>query len=48
MPEEFRPAAEQIPAQKLPYPASQEDMNPKPDSDLSNYRPADKLLGKVH
>jgi NAD(P)-dependent dehydrogenase (short-subunit alcohol dehydrogenase family) len=44
---EFRPTAEQIPAQKLPYPASQEDMVPQPDSDLSNYRPAGKLKGKV-
>jgi NAD(P)-dependent dehydrogenase (short-subunit alcohol dehydrogenase family) len=44
---EFRPTAEQIPAQTLPYPASQSDMNPQPDSDLSNYKPADKLLGKV-
>jgi NAD(P)-dependent dehydrogenase (short-subunit alcohol dehydrogenase family) len=44
---EFRPTAEQIPAQKLPYPASQEDMVPQPDSDLSNYKPAGKLQGKV-
>ncbi|MGI8505130.1 MAG: glucose 1-dehydrogenase [Hassallia sp.] len=45
--EEFRPTADQIPAQKLPYPASQEDMIPQPDSDLSNYKPANKLQGKV-
>jgi NAD(P)-dependent dehydrogenase (short-subunit alcohol dehydrogenase family) len=44
---EFRPTAEQIPAQTLAYPASQSDMNPQPDSDMSNYKPADKLLGKV-
>jgi hypothetical protein len=44
---EFRPTAEQIPAQTLPYPASQSDMNPQPDSDLSNYKPADKLRGAV-
>ena len=47
MSEEFRPTADQIPAQKLPYPASQEDMVPRPDSDLSNYRAAGKLKGKV-
>lgn len=45
--QEFRPTPDQIPGKKLPYPASQEDMTPKPDSDLSNYRPADKLRGKV-
>lgn len=45
--EERRPTPDQIPGQKLPYPARQEDMTPKPDSDLSNYRPANKLLGKV-
>jgi len=44
---EFRPTADQIPAQTLPYPASQEDMMPQPDSDLSNYKPAGKLKGKV-
>ncbi len=44
---EFRPTADQIPAQTLPYPASQEDMIPQPDSDLSNYKPAGKLQGKV-
>ena len=44
---EFRPTAEAIPAQTLAYPASQADMDPQPDSDLSNYSPAGKLLGKV-
>jgi NAD(P)-dependent dehydrogenase (short-subunit alcohol dehydrogenase family) len=44
---EFRPKAEDIKGQKLPYPASQEDMNQAPDSDLSNYKPANKLAGKV-
>jgi NAD(P)-dependent dehydrogenase (short-subunit alcohol dehydrogenase family) len=44
---EFRPTAAQIPAQTLPYPASQADMVPQPDSDLSNYKPAGKLQGKV-
>jgi len=33
--------------QKLPFPAKQSDMEQQPDSDLSNYRPADKLVGKV-
>lgn len=45
--EERRPTPDQIPGQKLDYPASQEDMTPKPDSDLSNYKPANKLVGKV-
>jgi NAD(P)-dependent dehydrogenase (short-subunit alcohol dehydrogenase family) len=45
--QEFRPNPDDIPAQQLAYPASQADMNPQPDSDLSNYRPADKLQGKV-
>jgi NAD(P)-dependent dehydrogenase (short-subunit alcohol dehydrogenase family) len=44
---EFRPGPEEIPASQLEYPASQRDMNPKPDTDLSNYNPADKLIGKV-
>lgn len=44
---EFRPTPDQIPGQQLPYPASQEDMTPQPDSDLSNYKPAGKLKGKV-
>lgn len=44
---EFRPTPAQIPGQQLAYPASQEDMTPQPDSDLSNYRAANKLEGKV-
>ena len=44
---EFRPKASEIKGQKLPYPARQSDMNPPPDSDLSNYKPAGKLTGKV-
>ena len=44
---EQRPKAEDIPAQKLPYPARQSDMTPAPDSDLSNYQAAGKLRGKV-
>jgi NAD(P)-dependent dehydrogenase (short-subunit alcohol dehydrogenase family) len=44
---EFRPTADQITAQTLPYPARQADMITQPDSDLSNYKPAGKLKGKV-
>ena len=44
---EFRPKAAEIPGQQLPYPARQSDMDPAPDSDLSNYKPAGKLLDKV-
>ena len=44
---EFRPKADEIPGQQLPYPARQSDMDPAPDSDLSNYKPAGKLIGKV-
>lgn len=45
--EEWRPKAEEIRGQKLPYPGKQADMAQQPDSDLSNYRPAGKLEGKV-
>ncbi len=45
--EEFRPESQDIPGQKLPYPARQSDMMPQPDSDLSNYKPAGKLQGKI-
>ncbi|AFZ33718.1 3-oxoacyl-(acyl-carrier-protein) reductase [Stanieria cyanosphaera PCC 7437] len=44
---ERRPTPEDIPGQKLDYPASQREMTPQPDSDLSNYSPANKLSGKV-
>ncbi len=47
MADEYRPQAEEIEGQKLPFPAKQSDMNQQPDSDLSNYRPAGKLEGKV-
>lgn len=47
MEQEFRPDAKEIKGQKIPYPAKQSDMNQQPDSDLSNYKPADKLEGKV-
>ena len=46
-PEEFRPSADEIRAQTLTFPASQADMEQQPDSDLSAYRPAGKLAGKV-
>ncbi|MGB5972939.1 MAG: SDR family oxidoreductase [Nodosilinea sp.] len=46
-PSEPRPTPDQIHAQQLPYPASQEDMELAPDSDLSNYKAAGKLTGKV-
>ncbi|MGB7085604.1 MAG: SDR family oxidoreductase [Phormidesmis sp.] len=45
--QERRPTPDEIHAQQLPYPASQEDMNLAPDSDLSNYKAAGKLTGKV-
>ncbi len=44
--EEQRPEAGDIPGQQLPYPASQADMNPQPQSSLDNYLPAGKLRGK--
>lgn len=44
---ERRPTPDQIPAQQLEYPAKQSEMTPAPDSDLSNYNPANKLVGKV-
>ncbi|RYG67659.1 SDR family oxidoreductase [bacterium] len=45
--DEKRPSASQIKAEQLPYPASQEDMKRQPQSDLNEYKPAGKLLGKV-
>jgi NAD(P)-dependent dehydrogenase (short-subunit alcohol dehydrogenase family) len=44
---EFRPQPEDMKPLHLEYPASQRDMDPQPDSDLSNYTPAGKLKGKV-
>lgn len=44
---EPRPKSREIKAEKLPYPGRQSDMKRQPDSDLSNYRPAAKLEGKV-
>lgn len=45
--QEFRPKPKDMDGQTLDYPASQEDMNIAPDSDLSNYKPAGKLTDKV-
>ena len=42
-----RPKASDISGQKLPYPAKQSDMQPAPQSDLSQYRAAGKLEGKT-
>lgn len=44
---EQRPAAGDLPDQKMPYPGSQSQMELQPDSNLSNYRPANKLKDKV-
>ena len=44
---ETRLDSSEIRGQKLPFPASQADVEQQPDSDLSNYRAADKLSGKV-
>ena len=45
--DEFRPESSEIPGQQLPYPAKQSEMDPAPDSDLSNYKAAGKLTDKV-
>ncbi len=42
-----RPTSEEIHGQKLPYPASQEDLDPAPQSDFSHYKAAGKLKGKA-
>ena len=47
MEQEYRPMAAEIKGEQLPYPAAQSDMKQQPDSDLSNYKAADKLKGKV-
>ena len=41
-----RPTPEDIPPQS-DYPASQRHLVPQPDSDLSNYSPANNLTGKI-
>lgn len=45
--DEHRLMANEVEAQKLPYPAKQSDMRQQPDSDLTNYKAAAKLEGKV-
>ena len=47
MSHENYPSSEEFKGQKLPYPAKQSQMDPPPDSDLSNYLPAGKLRNKV-
>jgi NAD(P)-dependent dehydrogenase (short-subunit alcohol dehydrogenase family) len=47
MPQIERPDSSDIPAQQLPYPASQEDLDPAPQTDLASYRAAEKLAGRV-
>ena len=42
-----RPQASDISAQKLPFPASQDDVRPRPQSDFSHYKAAGKLKDKV-
>lgn len=45
--QEFRPEPKDMKPLQLDYPASQRDMDPQPDTDLSNYQPTGKLEGKV-
>jgi NAD(P)-dependent dehydrogenase (short-subunit alcohol dehydrogenase family) len=44
---EPRPTNSEISPKPMPYPTSQEDMKEQPDWDMSNYKPAGKLTGKV-
>lgn len=41
------PKSKDFKGQKLPYPARQSYMNPLPESELLNYKPAGKLNGKI-
>lgn len=41
------PKAKDFKGQKLPYPAQQSEMDPLPESELTNYQPAGKLAGKI-
>ncbi len=41
------PKAKKFKGQKLPYPAKQSDMDPLPETELSNYKPAGKLKEKT-
>ncbi|KUG09975.1 glucose 1-dehydrogenase [Solirubrum puertoriconensis] len=45
--QEKRPMAADMKSEQLPYPAKQTDMRQQPDTDLSNYKAAGKLQGKV-
>jgi NAD(P)-dependent dehydrogenase (short-subunit alcohol dehydrogenase family) len=44
---ESRPTAEELKSEVQEFPAIQAKMTPEPDSDLSNYKAAGKLTGKV-
>ncbi|QKZ12480.1 glucose 1-dehydrogenase [Spirosoma sp. KUDC1026] len=44
---ESRPTAEELKSEVQEFPAIQAKMTPEPDSDLSNYKAAGKLAGKV-
>lgn len=44
---EQRPKSGDMPDQSMPYPGNQSQMDQQPDTDLSNYRPADKLKDKA-
>ena len=44
---EPRPTNSEISPKPMAYPTSEEDMAEKPDWDMSNYKPAGKLTGKV-
>lgn len=41
------PKAKEFKGQKQPYPAKQSEMDPLPETELSHYKPAGKLIGKV-
>jgi NAD(P)-dependent dehydrogenase (short-subunit alcohol dehydrogenase family) len=41
------PTSKEMKGQKLPYPAKQSDMDPLPQTELSEYKPAGKLKNKV-
>ncbi len=41
------PESREFKGQKQPYPAKQSDMDPVPQSELLNYKPAGKLAGKI-
>ncbi len=41
------PESKEFKGQKLPYPAKQSEMKPLPETELSQYKPAGKLSGKI-